>query len=74
MLDTVENEPLTVGKIDIREFHDANVQGRDIFAERVEKRITELLEKYGCFLAVTEFHWVNGQGGGKISVVRKAKL
>jgi hypothetical protein len=71
MLDELEKEPLSVGKIDVQEFHQANTEGRDIFAERVEKRITELLEKYGCFLTVTEFHWAQGRGCGKITVVRK---
>jgi hypothetical protein len=72
MLDELEKEPLSVGKIDIQEFHQANTEGRDIFAERVEKRINEILERYKCALVVTEFTWVNGVGvSGKFGVVRQ---
>jgi hypothetical protein len=66
----IEDEPLTVGCIDVQEFRTASEQGRDIFVERVEQRIKEILLKYECALVVKSFRWSEGRVEGDIAVMR----
>lgn len=66
-----DDESLSVGRIGIQEFREACEQGRDIFAERVEKRIGEILKKYDCQLVVKKFNWSLNGVEGEIGVVRR---
>ena len=72
MDDRPEDERLTVEPFNVEEMNLAAAQGRDIFAERVEARIMQLLTKYDCELMVREFHWMQGRCIGSIGVVRRA--
>jgi len=67
----LDAEPLSVGRIDIQEFRAACEQGRDIFVERVEKHIKDILQKYECQLIVKSFNWSLGGVAGEIGVVRR---
>jgi hypothetical protein len=73
MHEALDAEPLTVGRIDVQEFRDACAQGHDIFAERVEKHIREILQKYNCALVVKSFNWTQGKITGEITVTRLDK-
>ena len=66
-LEELENEGLSLGKIMIEEFQ----ENPNIIVERLDAKIKELLVKYGCAFALTEFQWVNGQVSANFSVVKK---
>lgn len=63
----IENEQASIGRVSIQQLQ----ENPDIIREKVELKVTEILDKYGYRLALTEFKWVDGNITANISVVPK---
>jgi len=67
MCDELAQEKMQVRRISANEVH-AEV---DVFAARVQERINELLEKYGCEQRIMSFAWDGNGVLADVMVVRK---
>ena len=69
ILDEIENESESVGRIDIEELRN----DPEIIKKKVDEKIKAILDKYGFAFAITEFSWINGQVQGNLDLVDKPK-
>ena len=70
ILDEIENESESVGRIDIEELRN----DPDIIKKKVDEKIKAILDKYGFTYVITEFSWANGQVQGNLDMVEKPKV
>lgn len=57
MLTELENEPLNVGRIDVKELQ----KNPDIIRDKLDEKIHLLLDKYGYAFKINGFQW-NAEG------------
>ena len=69
IIDDIENESESVGRIDLDELR----SDPDIIRKKVDEKIKAILERYGFTYVITEFSWINGQVQGNLDLVDKPK-
>ena len=70
IIDEIENEPESVGRIDLDELRN----DPEIIKKKVDEKIKAILERYGFTYVITEFSWLNGQVQGNLDMVEKPKV
>lgn len=64
----IESESISIGKISFDEMRN----NQDIVQDKVEHKISEILDKYGFTMVVSSFGWdANGQVQAQIDIVKK---
>ena len=65
-MNDIENESTSVGRIYTEELE----INPDLFREKVDAKVKEILDKYGYRYVITGFMWENGSVQGTIDLVK----